>query len=778
MSTVHSEANMLARLDSISRLNVKVRGVVQGVGFRPFVYQRACKHNLKGWVCNASGEVRIEVEGEQGELARFRDELEALAPPRSYIEGITVSRLPVHGYQGFEIRESIPEPGEYQLVSPDIATCPDCLAEVLTPGDRRYRYPFTNCTNCGPRFTIIEDIPYDREKTTMRQFQMCPECRREYDNPLDRRFHAQPNACPVCGPSLRLVDSNGSALAEGNELDESARLLREGKILAVKGLGGFLLACDANSDGAVRLLRERKKRPEKPLAVMLATLEDVKANCHVSQTEGTLLASAQCPIVLLKRKAESPISKLVSPRLKYLGVMLPYTPLHHVLVRETAHPLVMTSGNLSEEPIVKENEEALHKLKGIADYFLLHDRDIYARYDDSVAMVTEKKTQVIRRARGYAPYPVHLPFTARQVLAAGAELKNTFCLTRDEHAFISQHIGDMENVETLEHYQNTIELYKKLFRIQPEILAHDMHPDYLSTKYARELASRDTGLTTVPVQHHHAHIISCLTDNGALGPVIGVAFDGTGLGTDGCIWGGEFMMADGGGFRRLGHLQYAPLPGGEAAIERPYRMTLGYLITLLGKDVLQRKLAFTDHLDRNEIDIMLAQIERGINSPLTSSCGRLFDAVSALIMARDRVSYEAQAAIEMEMLADEGAAGSYPFHIEEANGLNIVKLEDLFAEIIHDLEKGTAPSVISMRFHRAVADIILRMCRILGRNTGIYKAALSGGVFQNRLLLRITEAALEGAGFEVLTHGRVPANDGGISLGQAVIASLSEGGDL
>jgi len=444
--------------------HVSVRGIVQGIGFRPFVYQLANRHNLKGWVCNTSEDVKIEVEGEAEALEQFLQALREQAPPRASIEGITVTRRPPANHKTFEIRHSIAEEGKYQLISPDIATCQDCLREILSPDDRRYRYPFTNCTNCGPRFTIIEDIPYDRTRTTMRHFQMCPDCQAEYDDPLNRRFHAQPNACPVCGPALELLDAGGNTIAVGDAITATCQLLRDGKIVAVKGLGGFLLACDATSQKAINLLRQRKMRPAKPLAIMVSSIEEAGKYCQVTDEEAKLLTSPYSPIVLMKWRAGSPVSTAVAPGLKYLGVMLPYTPLHHLLLRETGLPLVMTSGNISEEPIAKDNDEAVRRLSGIVDYFLVHDRDIYARYDDSVTMVERGAPQIIRRARGYAPYPIHLNYISQQILGCGAELKNTFCLARDEYAFLSQHIGDMENLETTEHFENTIALYQKLFR--------------------------------------------------------------------------------------------------------------------------------------------------------------------------------------------------------------------------------------------------------------------------------------------------------------------------
>jgi hydrogenase maturation protein HypF len=759
------------------RVVVSVRGVVQGVGFRPFVYQLVTRHGLKGWVCNTSEDVRIDIEGEQAAIDRFLVELESTAPPLASIESILTTIEEPVGYERFEILRSVAEEGKYQLVSPDVATCPACLQEVFSPDDRRYRYPFTNCTNCGPRFTIIEDIPYDRPKTTMHHFTMCPECQQEYDNPLDRRFHAQPNACPRCGPSLELVDDRGRAVGAEDMLSETGRLLREGSIVAIKGLGGFLLACDATNEKVVKLLRERKKRPSKPFAVMLTSLEEVEEHCEVSEAEKELLTFHQCPIVLLRWKPGSTVTTAVAPGLRHLGVMLPYTPIHHILMRETGLPLVMTSGNLSEEPIASDNKEALRRLGGIADYFLMHNRDIYSRYDDSVAIVEREELQLVRRARGYAPYPIHLPFRAKQVLACGAELKNTFCLTREDHAFLSQHIGDMENLETLEHFENTIELYERLFRVQPDIIACDMHPEYLSTKHAKELAAESPGLSLVPVQHHHAHIVSCMVDNGLDEPVIGVAFDGTGYGTDGCIWGGEFLLVDYHGFERLGQFQYVPLPGGAAAIKRPYRMAIGYILSTLGRGALQSNLPLIQYVGNQEINIIEKQVSRGINSPLTSSCGRLFDAVSALIGVRGQVDYEAQAAIELEAIADENEGGHYPFDIVRQDGIEIVQFGRLFEAIIEDLDKGCTPEVISARFHNTMSRVVVEMCQRLAGRTGIKRIALSGGVFQNRLLLRLTVAALEETGLSVFTHRQVPANDGGISLGQAVVANFTaEGG--
>jgi len=769
---------------SLKSASISVRGIVQGVGFRPFVYGLAVKHNLKGWVYNTSEDVKIEVEGGAEAVEQFERELETEAPPLAHIENVTIEHHPPLGYKNFEIRHSQAQEGKYQLISPDVATCQACLGELLNPEDRRYRYPFTNCTSCGPRFTIIEDMPYDRPKTTMRSFQMCSQCQAEYDNPLDRRFHAQPNACPKCGPQVELVDNQGNLVTESNPIAAASQLLKEGKIVAIKGLGGFLLACDATNDTAVKTLRQRKKRSSKPFAIMVATVAEAKRHCYVSPEEENLLTSPQSPIVLMRWREDSSVSREIAPNLRFLGIMLPYTPLHHILLRDTGLPLVMTSGNLSEEPIARDNDEALRRLSGIADYFLIHNRDIYSRYDDSVAIVERGTSQLVRRARSYAPYPIRLPFETKQVLGCGAEDKNTFCLTKDNYAFLSQHIGDMENMETMEHFDSTISLYKRLFHIKPEIIAHDLHPDYLATKYARELG--ESGMKLLPVQHHHAHIASCMADNGLDSPGIGVALDGTGLGADGNIWGGEFLIADYRNYKRAGHLGYLPLPGGDAAIKRPYRTAIGYILTLLGENALnaviageakQSQLASIGQVSEVEIEIIKRQIERRINSPLTSSMGRLFDAISALLGIRGEIDYEGQAAVELEMAAYEEdyvhAQESYPYRIVEDEGIRIVHLRDLLSAVIEDLHQDIPKGRISVKFHNTVARMINEMCHLIAEETGITQVALSGGVFQNRLLLRKTVSLLESDGFQVFTHRQVPCNDGGISLGQAVIANFA-----
>jgi len=724
-------------------------------------------------VTNTSGDVRIEIEGDQRPLLQFVHALQGETPPMAKIENISWEFAQPVEHEGFEIRSSIVQESEYQLVSPDIATCDDCLSELLDSDDRRYRYPFTNCTNCGPRFTIIKDIPYDRPKTTMSVFTMCPDCHAEYDDPSNRRFHAQPNACPVCGPQLEMVDVKGQAVETDDVITSAVELLKQGKILAIKGLGGFLLACDATNDNVVEELRNRKKRPDKPFAIMLSTLDEVKKHYFVSDAERDLIGSPKGPIVLLKAKKASNIARSVAPKLKYMGVMLPYTPLHHLLLREAGTPLVMTSGNLSEEPIAKDNDEALRRLGSIADYFIMHNRGIYSHYDDSVCIV-EGEPQVARRARGYAPFPIHLTYESNQVLGCGAELKGSFCYTKDVYAFLGQHIGDMENVETLKHYETTVDLYRKLFRINPEVVAVDLHPDYLASKYGRRLAKAEN-LKLVEVQHHHAHIASCMVDNAVTQPVIGVSFDGTGYGPDGNVWGGEFMTADLKSYNRVGHLKYVAQPGGDVAAKRPYRMAVSYLYSLLGYDELTRKLPFLSKIDAKEMSIITQQIDTRLNAPLTSSCGRLFDAVSALVGIRDVISYEAQAAIELEMVAPDKLDDicGYCFFIDYTNGLYIVNQRQMFLEIVTDIKNRVPVSEISAKFHRGVADMILNVCGFILRETGLKTVVLSGGVFQNRLLLRTTVGLLKNAGFDVLTHKEVPTNDGGVSLGQAAIANFA-----
>ena len=767
---------------------IELAGTVQGVGFRPFVYNLAVQHGLVGWVRNTSAGVEIQVEGLQHQLEAFVAELTSHTPPLAHIETITVSDIPPNGHGSFSILESLFQPDAYQLVSPDIAVCAECLQEMFDRRDRRAAYPFINCTNCGPRFTIIEDIPYDRPMTTMRAFHMCGACRAEYDDPSNRRFHAQPNACPLCGPHLWLTHtSRGKAQLRADQpandsgiLSEAGRLIEDGGILALKGLGGFHLACDATNKEAVMRLRERKHRPHKPFAVMMTSIAEVQCHCVVTSEEAALLCSPQSPIVLLSWHDESSVVRAVAPNDRYLGVMLPYTPLHHLLLREVGRPLVMTSGNLSEEPIAKDNDDAVQRLGPLADAFLLNNRDIYARYDDSVwAVPLPGRPQPLRRARGYAPSPIHCAFPVGRILACGAELKNTFCLTRDHYAFISQHIGDMENLETLNHFESSVALYEHLFRARPGVLACDMHPEYLATRYARMRAHKE-GLPIVPVQHHHAHIASCLADNQwpeDAGPVIGVAFDGTGYGTDGTIWGGEFLVAGYGSFQRCGHLDLLPLPGGDAATHKPYRIALACLHRFLGEIP---ELPFMSSIPQEEITIVTQMVTRSVNTPLTSSCGRLFDAVSALLGVCLISSYEGHAAVELQMSAHDPGPSSgamYQFSVDSSGGEYILRLDELFRAIVNDLRSDASAAQISSTFHRTLAQMIVHMCRLIRKGTGLSTVALSGGCFQNRLLLRCAVEGLDAQGFQVLMHRHVPCNDGGLSLGQAMVAHIvSENG--
>ena len=764
-------------------LRISITGVVQGVGFRPFVYNLARRLGVRGWVLNHSGGVDIEVEADPETLTAFLAGLRAEAPPLARIASLEATPIPSNGYTTFEIRHSEAQAGRFVLISPDVATCPDCLRELFDPADRRYRYPFINCTNCGPRFTIITDIPYDRPHTTMRVFPLCDACRAEYENPADRRFHAQPNACPECGPHLTLL-AKDEATAAGALADAVERLL-QGEIIAVKGLGGFQLACDATAAEAVQRLRERKHRPHKPFAVMVASLEEARLYCEISSEEAALLTSPQAPIVLLRRRTpegavgRAPVAPEVAPNQHTLGLMLPYTPLHHLLLHDVGRPLVMTSGNLSEEPIAKDNEEALERLADIADAFLLHDRDIYARYDDSVVQVSQfanpksgsptPKLQIMRRARGYAPFPIPLPFEVGQVFAAGPLLKNTFTLTRERYAFVSQHIGDLENLETLEHYEAALATYQRLFRIAPERVVCDLHPDYLSTRFAEDFARAHGLPAPTRVQHHRAHLAACLADNGWPrdgGPVIGVALDGTGYGDDGAIWGGEWFLGDYDGMRRVAHLEPLPLPGGDAATRAPWRIAVAYLHALLEPEDFPADLCFAGFCP-GEAGFIRQQIEKGLNVPRTTSMGRLFDAVSALLGVRSEISYEAQAAMELEQLAW-GAQDwrPFPFAIED----DVVRLAPLFYALLETLERGVALPDIAARFHATVARMVLEVCVRLRDASGVTTVALSGGVFQNALLLDLTVPVLEAADFDVLVHHQVPCNDGGLSLGQAVYA--------
>ncbi|HKP86075.1 MAG TPA: carbamoyltransferase HypF [Blastocatellia bacterium] len=756
-----------------ARVQILVRGIVQGVGFRPFVFSLATRRSLRGHVFNNTSGVMIDVEGEPGAIEQFIAQIKSCPPPLSLVESVERSGdLDPANYTDFRILESDSVGEKFVPISADIATCLDCLKELFDPQDRRHRYPFINCTNCGPRFTIIEGVPYDRANTTMRDFEMCAECKAEYENPLDRRFHAEPTACPACGPRVFLADSGGVEIAPDRDGAESvisrARvLLLEGKVIAIKGVGGFHLACDALNSEAVERLRLRKYREDKPFALMAASVDMVRRHCVVTVEEEKLLASERHPIALLAKRADCVIPQAVAPGANTLGFMLPYTPLHHLLLEGFDRPLVMTSGNVSDEPICYDDGDARRRLAPIADYFLLHDRRIHIRMDDSVTRVFDGREMILRRSRGYAPRPIKTAFKFdREILACGAELKNTFCMTRGDYAFVSHHIGDLENLETLRSFEEGVEHFKRLFNLKPEIVAYDFHPEYLSTKYALSL---DDELEKVGVQHHHAHVASCMADNLIEGEVIGVAMDGLGFGSDGRFWGGEFFVADLAHAERIAHLDYIPMPGGAKAIREPWRMAAIYLHRAFGDDFLNLDIPFVRNLDRRVWATLGKMARAGANSPETSSMGRLFDALSSLLGLRSAVNYEGQAAIELEMIADRGCADGYEF--ETGPGSGAIKTEALIRRAVEDLLDGVSPQVVSAKFHRGVADLIATVARRVRDDSKLNRVVLSGGVFQNMFLLTKTCQALRSSGFDVFTHSRVPPNDGGISLGQAAVAN-------
>lgn len=747
------------------RTQIIVRGIVQGVGFRPFVYSHASKRSLNGRVLNNATGVLIDLEGDASEIEHFVRELELNPPPLSSIESIErLENLIPLDYPDFQIVDSDSAGQRFVPISADIATCDDCLKELFDPDNRRYRYPFINCTNCGPRFTIIENIPYDRVNTTMHEFRMCSACREEYENPLDRRFHAEPTACHVCGPSLRLFDREGNE-AGGDELATATDLLGRGNILAIKGIGGFHLACDALSNEAVARLRGRKFREDKPFALLAKSIDAIRPYCRLSKHEIALLESPARPIVLLERQPGGAIPRLVAPGVNTLGFMLPYAPLHHLLLESPDRPLVLTSGNVSDEPICFRDDEADERLQKIADYFLIHDRSIHIRADDSVVRSFNERELVVRRSRGYAPAPIRTAFQfERSLLACGAELKNTFCLARGNSAFVSHHIGDLENLETYGSFTAGIEHYKRLFDIEPEVVAYDLHPEYLSTKFALAL---DDVLTKIAVQHHHAHVASCMADNLIDGEVIGVAFDGLGFGLDGKLWGGEFFVADFCDAERVAQLANIPLAGGAKAIREPWRLAATYLQKTFGDSFTKLDLPFNRQLELNPWSTVNSMIAAGVNCPETSSMGRLFDAVSGLLTLRRFINYEGQAAIELEGIADAAATAVYDFRIEGDQ----IFAEPVIRRCVEDLLDEVPAGQISARFHLSVAQLILNVAQKVRDERQLNRIVMSGGVFQNMWLLERATQLLRENGFEVFTHSRVPANDGGISLGQAAIAN-------
>lgn len=756
-------------MHEIKRISINVQGVVQGVGFRPFVYNLARELNLKGWVNNTPLGVDLEIEGEPESLEHFARRLIDDAPPLALIEETSFQHLEPANYTDFIIKESGSGQEKFTLISPDVATCPDCLAELKDTADRRYRYPFINCTNCGPRYTIIQDVPYDRPYTTMAEFPMCPDCLKEYQDPQNRRFHAQPNACPVCGPKVTLLDSQGVPLQVADPLAAAAGLLRQGKILAVKGLGGYHLACDALNEETVSRLRNSKNREAKPFALMIPELAKGKLYCHVSKEEEAVLTGNRRPIVLLRKKTDSPVAEAVAPNNRYLGVMLPYTPLHYLLFADGPEVLVMTSGNSSGEAIEYLDGEALENLAGIADYILTHNRDIHIRADDSVLRVFRGQEMMLRRSRGYVPLPVKLPFKAEGILATGGELKNNLCLTKDNMAFMSQYIGDLESLSNILAFEQAVGHLQRMFNISPSVVAYDLHPGYTSSNYALDLP----GLIKVPVQHHHAHIASCMAENGLVEDVIGVAFDGTGYGTDGTIWGGEFFTGSYQGFTRWAHLAQVPIAGGDAAVKQPWRMAVSHLIALKGPEVTKLPLPAFAGLAPEELR-MVANMVTNRSKLLTSSAGRLFDAVAALLGVRQEISYEGQAAIELEQLAIEEYDGrSYGFTLKQGERPWKICLDAMFNEMVEELLQNRPVQVMASRFHRTVVEFIAATCCQIRRETGLRKVALSGGVFQNIIITGQTVSRLEMEGFDVYTHSKVPANDGGIALGQAAVAAMA-----
>jgi hydrogenase maturation protein HypF len=753
------------------RRKIEIRGIVQGVGFRPTVYRLAKKHNIKGSVGNDTRGVVLDIEGLPGEIDSFLKELKKNPPPLANIEKIESQKLALRNYKEFEIIESKEQEEKTTLVSPDIATCRDCRRELLDAKDRRYLYPFINCTNCGPRFTITKELPYDRKNTTMKKFEMCEKCRTEYENPEDRRFHAQPDACQDCGPHIKLTDVKGKE-KKCDPIEKTISLLKSGKIIAIKGLGGFHLACNAKDKKAIEVLRDKKKRPYKPFALMAKDVSVISRFVHLSDEEKKLLQSPRAPIVILKKRKECVLPENIAPNNNFLGFMLPYTPLHILLFRkpESIEVLVMTSGNKIDEPLAIDNSEAFEKLGNIADYFLIHDRDIWIQADDSIARAIDNKPFLLRRSRGYAPEPVRrLARSGKRIIGFGAHKHNTFSISRGDEIFISHYIGETDNPETIKAFERGIKHFIKFFDIPPDIAAVDLHPEYEATKFGKKWA-KENNKPLIEVQHHHAHIASCLLDNGMDEKVIGVGWDGTGYGADGKIWGGEFLIADLKGYERKAHLQYIPLPGGDMAAREPWRMGAVYMYTTFGENFLNFDIDFVKKLDMKKWAVVENMIDKKVNSPETSSIGRLFDAVSSIMGIRDTVTYQGQAAIELEMMAGETEKEFYEFEIREEKGIYVINPLPVMESIVKDIKSRIAPDSISARFHLGLAEMIVRVSGLLRKETRINKVCLSGGVFQNMVLRKLTTERLEKNNFKVCNHKNIPPNDGGISAGQVAVA--------
>ncbi len=748
---------------SIHRMCIAIRGAVQGIGFRPFIYRLARELDLAGWVNNVPWGVLVEVEGDRPRLDTFLVRLEKEKPPLASIQSLEPTHLDAVGYDGFEIRPSVESGRRSALIPPDIGTCGDCLADLLDPGNRRHRYAFTNCAQCGPRYSIIEALPYDRPRTTMRAFTMCSACRAEYEDPRNRRFHAQPNACPACGPRLELWDADGRPVATRSALHHGVAAVRAGGILAVKGLGGFHLLVDARDEAAVGRLRRLKNRDEKPLAVMCPGLRSAAAHCELSALEARLLCSPEAPIVLLKRNGRDDLAGNIAPHNPLLGIMLPSTPLHHLLMRDIAGPVVATSSNLAEEPICTDEREALHRLAGIADRFLVHDRPIRRHVDDSIVRVVQGRELVLRRARGYAPLPVHLDAAVPAILAVGAHLKNTVALSLEREVFVSQHVGDLQTPEANAAFGQAIDDLQALYGITPDILACDAHPDYQSTRYAGR-----SKRPVVPVQHHYAHVLSCMAENRLAAPVLGVAWDGTGFGPDGTVWGGEFLRIGAGSFERVAHLRTFPLPGGEAAVREPRRSALGLLFELFGEALFDRPdLTRLCGFLRAETSVLRTAVVRKLNTPRTSSMGRLFDGVSAILGLRHRSRFEGQAAMDLEFAVREGVDAGYEFALLRepvTSGCIVIDWKGAILQVLADLRGGLSAPDVAARFHNGLARLVVQVARLVGEE----QVVLTGGCFQNACLLRKTVEALQDAAFRPYWHQRIPPNDGGIALGQVV----------
>ena len=749
----------------IQKVKIIIRGVVQGVGFRPFIYRLANELNIKGWIINSSQGVFIEAEEDRLILEAFIKKIKSDKPKNSYLQSFEHTWLDPEGFKEFEIRESLEEGSKTALVLPDISTCSDCLEEILDPSNRRFLYPFTNCTNCGPRYSIIEDLPYDRVNTTMREFEMCDECKAEYKDPLNRRFHAEPTACPKCGPQVKLTDSSGKLISEKHDaIIRAAGAIKEGKIIALKGIGGFQLLCDAANPKAVKELRLRKRRSQKPFALMFPDIISVKAETEVSESEERLITSVEAPIVLLKRKKG--IVSIVSDECTlgnpYLGIMLPYSPLHHILMNELGIPVVATSGNISEEPICVSEDEAFTKLSDIADYFLIHNRKILRHVDDSILRISSGNEVMIRRARGYAPLPVVLrKLEGKTILAAGAHLKNTIAVNKGSNVFISQHIGDLENTESINAFKKVIIDISSFYELKPEVVVCDAHPDYISSKYSGSL-----NIPLHKVQHHYAHVLSCMAENDIDENVLGVSWDGTGYGTDGTIWGGEFIIPGGKNFKRAGYFKTFRLPGGEAAIHDVWKTGFSLLYEVYGSEI--DKLNQIELLKNPDCKIIRQMLDKNINSPVTSSCGRLFDGISAIIGINHSANFEAQAAMDLEFAADDYDTNDYfAFSIDEISGKLVFNWHQIVKDIVSDIVAGIPAGLISAKFHNSLAEAIVQYAKRLN----IEKVILTGGCFMNNYLLNRSVKRLKESGYKAYTHQRVPAGDGGISLGQIKYAS-------